>query len=223
MKQYIWFHPLYVNETSPCTVAGQTTNALNNNYIVLSEKDLHNICATDHLTIVGHSTAPKDLLQDEDEDTDTGLFIQGETAAQCVDRLKSAGLSVPPKILSLECCKAGVRNGLAETISSHAFFQNSLIESTNGSVGRNPGKAKWPSFPLDSFGRALLHSKSSQWIFFHREQIIATRQHGDYQLQDILQIMLPRNCHEFFSAEKAIASPEAAPDSAAAQSMNSQL
>lgn len=202
MKQYIWFHPLYIQDTSHDTVQGQIRNALRNAYIVLEINDLHRVRAWDHLTIVGHSTAPAEMLGapvDEDADTDTGIFIQGETAGQCVDRLQKAGLRVPPKILSLECCKAGVKNGLAQMLSSHPFFANSLIECSNGGIGRNPGRMKW-ILPEDCFGRVLLYPSQDRWIFLHHGVVIKELKHGDYILQDILQTILPVDFHESFFA-----------------------
>jgi hypothetical protein len=203
MKQYIWFHPLYIKDTSPDILKGQILNASKKDYTVLEENDLHKVRAWDHLTIVGHSTAPKNTLdEDDDEDIDTGLFIQGETALQCIDRLQKSGLRVPPKILSLECCKAGVTNGIAQMLSTQSFFATSLVESSNGSVGRNPGKTKW-SLEEDSFGRVLMHPTSFQWIFFYEGLVVAEHQHGEYKLHDILQTILPSNFHDsFFSCYK---------------------
>ena len=130
MKQYIWFHPLYVLETSDSLIKGQMNNAKKNNYIVLQEQELTQVRATDHLTIAGHSTPPKGGAGDEEDDS--GFYIQGETADQLVKRLVRSGLGFAPKILSLETCKAAVENGIARNLSIHPFFKNSFIEANPG-------------------------------------------------------------------------------------------
>lgn len=239
MKQYIWFHPLYVKQTSQSIIDGQMNNALSHNYIVLKENELYKVRAWDHLTIAGHSTAPPNLLND---DEDTGLYIQGEGAEQCVNRLQKAGLRVSPKILSLECCNAAVENGIGQMLSAHPFFKTSLVEANHSSIGRNPGHVKWACMPVDSFGRVVMRSYRFPWVFLVAGTVVAEYAHGQYLLRNILQILFPKDFHACFfahytpgfflgragrycltgnrlSLEQAILFAEEDPDSASAQAL----
>ncbi|MCL9685133.1 hypothetical protein [Legionella maioricensis] len=193
MKQYIWFHPLYISETPEPVIIGQMNNAKKHNYIILQEKELEQVGATDHLTITGHSTSPK-----PNEGDDQGLYIQGETAEQCVARLVTSGLSFAPKILSIESCKAAVDDGIARKLSLHPFFKNSLIEANPGGIGRNPGYLSWNGMTVDSFGRVVLREKINPWLFLLRGTVVAERRHASYKLQDIIQTIMPPDFHELF-------------------------
>lgn len=193
MKQYIWFHPRYIQETSGPIIKGQMNNAIKNNYIVLQEKELDHVLATDHLTIAGHSASPG-------EEDDRGFYIQGETADQCVKRLINSGLGFAPKILSVECCKAAVENGIARGLSIHPFFKNSLIEANSGGIGRNPGYLIWNGMTVDNFGRVVMHEKKHPWIFLLRGNIVASHLHGTYKLQEIIGTISHPDFHELFFA-----------------------
>jgi hypothetical protein len=182
------------NEQSLKTIKGQKESFLSHNYIVLGEDELHKVSAADHLTIIGHSTAPK-----TEADTETaGLYIQGDNANQCVARLKRHGLQYAPKLLSLECCHAAIAHGIAEQLSNHLFFKYSLIEASTAAVGRNPGMGGW-SLRDDSYGRALLgHNKL--WIFYINGHSVAQREHDSYVIDDILKQISPQQFHvTFFS------------------------
>ena len=165
MKQYMWFHPSYVAETSEITVEGQKENARKHGYIVLGEKELGKVRSWDHLTIVGHSTAPQSSSSDSSSENDCGLYIQGDTADECYTRLRYSGLRVPPKVLSLECCHAAIDGGIAETLSAHKFFKTSLVEANPSGVGRNPETVVWSGFLLDKFGRAVMFHGEYDWVF----------------------------------------------------------
>ncbi len=194
MRQYIWYHPLYVLEAPGHTTHGQRDNAIKNKYVVLQENELHQVNATDHLTIVGHSTPPKVTLDEED----TGLYIQGETAGQIVDRLMRSGLRFAPKVLTLECCKAGVIGGIAQKISTHPFFKNCVIEANASSIGRNPGTIHWGGMTEDIYGRVVLHAAKSPWLFLLRGQSVASHLHGTYTIQDVIETIVPFNFHKLF-------------------------
>lgn len=195
MKQYIWFHPLYILETSKSTFLGQMRNAIKNHYTVLDETELHKVSSGDHLTIVGHSTAPKVSL---DKNVDNGLYIQGETAPQLVHRLKQSGLKKAPTVLSLESCHTGIEEGIALKLSIHPFLNNTLIEASSSGIGRNPGNVKWGGMTVDIFGRVLLNASKHPWIFLLSGKIIATHQHGKYKLDEIVDTVLSLNFHNRF-------------------------
>lgn len=223
MKQYIWFHPLYIAETAKTTVEGQMRNAEKHGYIVLKEKELNKVRAEDHLTIVGHSFPPQlseadiqlkwaeelcaeDVIKDSVELVhnldDTGFYIQGETAEQCVKRLQQAGLKKGPQILSLECCIAAVANGIAEQLSGHRFFMNTIIEANTSGIGRNPGDLFW-SMPEDSFGRVVINDNKNPWIFLLGGARAAKRSHGTYQINEVIRAILQQDFHaRFFSHYK---------------------
>ncbi len=195
MKQYIWFHPSYLIETTQRIIDGQTKNAQKNGYIVLTQNELHKVGAEDHLTLVGHSTAPNELGDDQD----TGLYIQTETAEQCVNRLKRAGLKQAPKILSLECCNAGIPNGIGMQLAAHPFFYYTLIETNLSAIGRNPGTILW-NMPIDRYGRVVTDDKNKSWIFLHNGQVIDKKLHGTYELQDIIPKIEHFDFHSRFFA-----------------------
>lgn len=191
MKQYIWYHPSYVQKTSKDTLLGQIENARKHQYIVLGENELDKVYAWDHLTIVGGTSS---FLNDNN----TGFYIEKEDAAQCVKRLQKAGLKVSPKILSLECGNAGITDGIALQLSNHLFFRNSLIEANNGMLGRNSGLIKWSGFTVDGFGRSASSSFDSSWFFFLGGKVSPAYSHGGYQLANILQQILPTDFHASF-------------------------
>lgn len=195
MTQYIWFHPLYIKESSQTVLPGQINNAQANNYTVLKENELYKVHSADHLTIVGHSVGPKTLrAREEDYDEDTGRYIQGDTAAQCVDRLVSSGLRFAPKILSLECCHAAVKNGIAPMLSIHPFFKNSLVEANTGGIGRNIRT----NMTVDFYGRVVMHEEKNPWIFFLRGIAIIKQTHGTYMLNQVLENINPTDFHKRF-------------------------
>nr|WP_238148693.1 hypothetical protein [Legionella pneumophila] len=159
MKRYIWFHPSYVSESAEATLLGQKTNAKDHGYILLNSHELGQVTWEDHLTIMGHSslaTTPSD---------DTGLYMQGDTAIDLIDRLTTNGLKEAPKILSLESCQAGIPGGLAQQLSRSPFFKYTLIEGNLSGVGRKPRETLW-NFPTDSLGRAVLKLDNSPWMFY---------------------------------------------------------
>ncbi|STX42210.1 Uncharacterised protein [Legionella donaldsonii] len=221
MKQYIWFHPLYIAETAKTTVVGQMRNAEKHGYIVLKEKELNKVSTRDHLSIVGHSFSPKleveadidamsllvrspkgmecELAEDIAQQEDTGFYIQGETAEQCIKRLQQAGLKKGPLLLSLECCIAAAANGIAEQLSSHRFFINTIIEANTSGIGRNPGNLSW-SMPEDCFGRVVLQDSKNPWIFLLGGSQVAKRSHGTYQISEVIRTILQQDFHSrFFS------------------------
>ncbi|HHF7344085.1 TPA: hypothetical protein ACPSKB_000486 [Legionella feeleii] len=221
MKQYIWFHPLYISGTAKATVEGQMRNAEKHGYIVLKEKELNKVSARDHLSIVGHSFPPKseveadidatllqvrppeemeaELAEDIGQREDTGFYIQGETAEQCIKRLQKAGLKKGPQILSLECCIAAAANGIAEQLSSHRFFINTIIEANTSGIGRNPGNLSW-SMAEDCFGRVVLQDSKNPWIFLLGGTQVAKRSHGTYQISEVIKTILQQDFHSrFFS------------------------
>lgn len=221
MKQYIWFHPLYIEETAEATVNGQMRNAKKHGYIVLGEKELNKVNAEDHLTIVGHSFSPKlsvkseigagspqvkspeergsELAEDSVQLDDPGFYIQGETAEQCVKRLQQAGLKKAPRVLSLECGMAAVANGIAEQLSVHRFFINTIIEANANGIGRNPGNLHW-TLPEDSFGRVVIKEHENPWIFLLAGAQVAKCTHGDYQIDEVINTILKQDFHaRFFS------------------------
>jgi hypothetical protein len=202
VKRFIWFHPSYILETDPKTIKGQIKNAKRHHYTVLAEDELYKVHAWDHLTIVGHSTAPKSETEDQDTSTsedDTGFYIQGETAKECVSRLRENGLKVPPKILSMECCRAGIIKGIAHQISEHPFFKTTVIETNTSGIGRNPGNIHWGML-IDSFGRAVVREDLNPWLFLLGGKTIAKHKHAEYTLQQVLEKVLPYNFHtSFFS------------------------
>ena len=190
MMQYIWFHPLYIKETLPKIVFGQMENSRKNGYIVLQENELGHVRASDHLTLVGHSTPPKKphepTADDEDSDfDDMGGYIQGDTAEECVARLKKEGLKHPPQILSLECCNAAIKDGIAQKLSSHPFFINTIIEANTSGIGRNPGGIKW-SMTHDKYGRVIVNHKRNPWQFLLAGQIVAKHAHGTYDVKEVV-------------------------------------
>ncbi|HHF7347322.1 TPA: hypothetical protein ACPSKE_000482 [Legionella feeleii] len=220
MKQYIWFHPLYIKETAKATVEGQMRNAEKHGYVVLGEKELNKVSAEDHLTIVGHSFAPKlsvesdigagtpqvksleinsELAEDSVQLDDPGFYIQRETAEQSVKRLQQAGLKKAPRVLSLECGMAAVRNGIAEQLSVHRFFINTIIEANANGIGRNPGNIHW-TMHEDSFGRVVIKEHESPWIFLLAGAQVAKCNHGDYQIEEVISTILKQDFHtRFFS------------------------
>ncbi|WP_019216776.1 hypothetical protein [Legionella tunisiensis] len=226
MKRYIWFHPFYIAETAKRIVEGQMRNAEQHGYIVLKEKELHKVSKHDHLSIVGHTLPPKleidadvqvdvipplikvpedtgaELAEEVAQQDDTGFYIQGETAEQCVKRLQKAGLKKGPQVLSLECCIAAVTNGIAEQLSSHRFFINTIFEANTGGIGRNPGDIFW-SMPEDSFGRVVMKSDENPWIFLLGGIQVAKRHHGTYQISEVVRTILQQDFHSrFFSHYK---------------------
>lgn len=191
MKQYIWYHPSYVQKTSKDILQGQINNARTNHYIVLEENELDKVYAWDHLTIVGGTLSSQ-------SDNNTGLYIEKEDAGQCVKRLQQAGLKVSPKILSLECCNAGISEGIAQQLSNHLFFKNSLIEANVAMLGRNPGLVKWSGFTVDNFGRSASSLSDQSWVFLLAGKAIGAYSHGHYKLENILQQVLPVDFHTQF-------------------------
>ncbi|BCA93941.1 hypothetical protein TUM19329_03020 [Legionella antarctica] len=170
MKKYIWYHPLYVLETPGQVLNGQKANAIRNNYVILNANELYKVSNADHLTLVGHSTSPG-LTQDGG---DTGLYLQGETAIQIVDRLTKSGLYCAPKVLSLECCRAALKDGIAQKLSAHPFFKNSIIEANTSGIGRNPGNAGWGEMAEDIFGRVVINAVKNPWLFLLRGFTVAS-------------------------------------------------
>jgi hypothetical protein len=195
MKQYFWFHPSYIAETSAKDVNGQKQNALKHQYIILEENELNRVSANDHLTLAGHSTPPKSTGE---EDSDQGLHMQGETAEQLTARMIKAKLKVAPKVLSLECCKAGISNGLAYTLSTQSFFKNSFIETSTDSIGRNPGTISWTNMSEDGFGRVLRDERKHFWHFLLRGKEVAKLAHGQYDLKSVINTLSPSNFHDRF-------------------------
>jgi len=191
MQRYFWFHPNYIQEEKEKTIKGQKENAEKNNYIILRDDELYKVRATDHLTIIGHSTSPEET-QDPD---DTGLYIQGDNANKCVARLKKLGLRHAPKLLSLECCYAAQHQGVAEQLSKHPFFKYSLIEASTAAVGRNPGMG-W-GMHSDRYGRSLFR-RGALWFFFISGYSVATYQHDSYALEDVLSQISPQQFHVTF-------------------------
>ncbi|MGQ3889845.1 hypothetical protein ACQUW5_12540 [Legionella sp. CNM-1927-20] len=195
MKQYMWYHPHYFLETSVHIVAGQMENARKYGYIILEGNELHKVKREDHLTIVGHSTPPKlaGIDLDEDEDlNDTGYYIQGENAEQCVQRLKQAGLIEAPQVLSLECCRAGIEKGIAEQLSSQPFFKDTLIEANPGGISRSSGHVICSLVP-DIYGRMVMRAEFNPWVFLLSGQPVLKLRHNEYKIEKVLET-LEQNC-----------------------------
>ncbi|HAT8357570.1 TPA: hypothetical protein GDD45_12845 [Legionella pneumophila] len=191
MKRYIWFHPSYVSESAEATLLGQKTNAKDHGYILLNSHELGQVTWEDHLTIMGHSslaTTPSD---------DTGLYMQGDTAIDLIDRLTTNGLKEAPKILSLESCQAGIPGGLAQQLSRSPFFKYTLIEGNLSGVGRKPRETLW-NFPTDSLGRAVLKLDNSPWMFYLGGVLVGRLIHDTYKIKDLFHILSPPAFHEHF-------------------------
>ncbi|WP_419419175.1 hypothetical protein ACNVED_11610 [Legionella sp. D16C41] len=191
MKQYIWYHPFYVAETSSLMVNGQMENARKHGYIVLETNQLGKVKSNDHLTIVGHSTPPKALANKNSKKSsaleDAGYFIQGETAEECINRLFQNGLKKAPRVLSLECCKAAIiPNGIAEQLSKHPFLVNVIIEANTSAVGRNTGNILWTYTP-DSFGRVVMKEANNPWVFLLAGKQVFQALHGTYKLNEVIE------------------------------------
>jgi len=194
MQHYLWFHPSYLQESEEDLIAGQKKNAKAHHYTVLNNDELHKVCSGDHLTIIGHTTRPP--KKDENELADTGLYIQGETAEECIQRLKNLGLRCGPKILTLESCYAGLADGIAQQLSKHPFFKYSLIEANLGAVGRNYGK-NW-CVPTDSLGRSVITTSKSLWVFYLKGCEVLRHYHGDYELEQVLDQIKPQQFQQCF-------------------------
>ncbi|HDV6633023.1 TPA: hypothetical protein RJX14_001824 [Legionella pneumophila] len=191
MKRYIWFHPSYVSESAEATLLGQKTNAKDHGYILLNSHELGQVTWEDHLTIMGHSslaTTPSE---------DTGLYMQGDTAIDLIDRLTTNGLKEAPKILSLESCQAGIPGGLAQQLSQSPFFKYTLIEGNLSGVGRKPRETLW-NFPTDSLGRAVLKPDNSPWMFYLGGFLVGQLIHDTYKIKDLFNTLSPTAFHKHF-------------------------
>ncbi|WP_199744140.1 hypothetical protein [Legionella sp. km772] len=196
MNHYIWFHPSYVQESDEELITGQKKNAQQHGYLVLAENELHKVKKSDHLTLVGHSTPPPSA--DKSNLNDSGDYIQGESAPQCVKRLKQAGLRCGPKIFSLESCLAGLPDGIAQQLSRDPFFKYTLIEANTTAVGRSYG-AHW-ALKMDYLGRAILNPQKSMWHFYLQGYEIQRLVHASYKLEQVLEQIKPAYFQQrFFS------------------------
>lgn len=196
MQHYIWFHPNYVQDSDEDLISGQKKDAQRYNYIILTDSELHKVTSSDHLTIVGHTTEPN--ADEEDEQRDTGSYIQGESAVECIKHLRQLGLRCGPKILSLEACYAGIKEGIAQQLSKDLLFKYSLIEANTHAVGRNYG-AIW-MLATDYLGRAIINPQKSMWVFYLQGYELQRSAHGSYELGQVLeQLELPQFQQRFFS------------------------
>ncbi len=197
MKSYIWFHPKYIAKEDRDVWEGQQENAVRTGYVALGEHELHKVKASDHLTVVGHSTPPKS--SDKEDEEDTGHFIQGETASKFLRRLTYSGLSVPPKILSLECCQAGIADGLAYKLSKTPFMRNTIIEACTGGIGRETKHTKFSGFTFDVFQRVIKAKETRPWKFYLAGKRVAAFAHASYALEDAIRSIVSRDFHfQFF-------------------------
>jgi hypothetical protein len=194
MKQYIWFHPTYTRKSNYNLINGQKKNADHHGYIVLHSNDLSRVTAKDHLTLVGHTTAPFAVLQ---SGSDTGYYIQGDNAQNLIKDLLALDLRCAPKLLTLECCRAGIATGLAQQLSKQDFLKYSMIEAYTGAVGRNPGNVSW-SMPTDQFGRAVLSEEGNHWMLYFRDQNVAAYRHGSVEIHHLLTQISPKRFHRKF-------------------------
>jgi hypothetical protein len=156
-------------------------------YIILKTNRLYQVSCTDHLTIIGHSIKAKTLQTVKNDDAETGCYIQGDTAEECVRRLIRAGLRCAPKILSLECRHAAVANGIAVNLSRHPVFKNSLIEANTGAIGRNVST----NMTIDTYGRIVMNEDKNPWFFFLDGTIVTKETHGTYTFDQILEKTAP--------------------------------
>ncbi len=196
MKHYIWFHTNYVKESRQDIIIGQKNNAKAHHYTVLNDDELHKVNTADHFTIVGHTTEPP--KNGETELGDTGLYLQGDDASECINKLKQLGLASAPKIVTLESCSAALPKGIAQELSKQPFFKYSVIEANTGAVGRNPG-GHW-SLPTDSLGRSIISSNKSFWVFYLQGYEVARHSHDSYDLEHLLEQIAPNQFQErFFS------------------------
>lgn len=194
MQHYIWFHPTYIRKSNSSLINGQKKNANKHGYIILDGHDLSRVTAEDHLTLVGHSTAPASLVQ---SDSDTGNYIQGDSALTLTQSLIALDLVSAPRLLILECCRAGIINGLAQQLSKQPFFKYSMIEAYTGPVGRNPGNIYW-SMPTDQLGRSVFTVEDNYWMLYFRNQPVAAYTHGSVEIQNLLAQISPDQFHHRF-------------------------
>lgn len=191
MKRYIWFHPSYVLKSAESTLLGQQANVKSYGYILLNDQELEKVTWEDHLTVIGHSS------RNTTPAGDTGLYMHGDTAIDLVERLTTNGLKETPKILSLECCRAGIPGGLAWQLSRSPFFKYTLIEANLNSVGRRPRETQW-NFPTDSLGRAVFKRDDSPWMFYLGGRLVGRFTHDTYTMENIFSILSPPAFHEHF-------------------------
>ena len=176
MEHFIFFHPQYLATERQDLINRHRNSAERHGYIVLAENGLDRVGLNDHLTIVGHTYAP--TINEEENLDDTGEFIHGQHANQIVDLLRNNGLRHSPSILSLECCHAGTRNGIGETLSAQPFLRNTLIECCTGPVGRSIHG----NIQADSLGRQCL--SNTNWRLVRNGETVREFPHNTLQFSE---------------------------------------
>jgi len=152
---------------------------MEDDYIFLGENELGLVSSQDHLTIMGHSC---------------GQRIQEDTSDQLAKRLVKLGLKKAPRVLSLDCCDAGVENGVAQQLSILHFFENTIIEAcvSNTVTSFHPEESDLPT-TKNALGRGVISDDEYPWIYFmagtvvnRRAQTRETFSEIISQLEDIL-------------------------------------